>query len=277
MKRYAPANLRRPDHYTDAFDRLIKPAIGKIGITELKRRHIAELLDAIEDDNGPVMATRALSYVRSDLNWYATRDDIVEDASSRSIGRARPRHTRTIGTTNSRFASFGLCSPRSETSASPVRSCRLTATRRQEAIGMMWTEINEDVWTIPASRYKTGRDHVVPLSAAAQAIIVSQSASGPRVFPGRHGAALSTGRNAGLAPWTVHDLRRTSRSLMSRAEVRPDIAERVLGHAIPGIRGVYDRHEFIAEKRDALERLAALIDRIVNPPPGVVIPLREVR
>ena len=142
---------------------------------------------------------------------------------------------------------------------------------------MMWTEINEDVWTIPASRYKTGRDHVVPLSAAAQAIIVSQSASGPRVFPGRHGAALSTGRNAGLAPWTVHDLRRTSRSLMSRAEVRPDIAERVLGHAIPGIRGVYDRHEFIGEKRDALERLAALIDRIVNPPPGVVIPLREAR
>ena len=68
MKRYAPENLRRPDVYIDAFDRLVKPAIGKIGITDLKRRRIAEMLDVIEDNNGAVMATRALSYLRSALN-----------------------------------------------------------------------------------------------------------------------------------------------------------------------------------------------------------------
>src|SRR6516162_7147644 len=51
VQRYAPANLRRPDHYIDAFDRLVKPAIGKIGITDLKRRRIAEMLDVIEDNN----------------------------------------------------------------------------------------------------------------------------------------------------------------------------------------------------------------------------------
>jgi hypothetical protein len=52
--------------------------------------------------------------------------------------------------------------------------------------------------------------------------------------------------------------------MMARAGVRPDISERVLAHAIPGVEGVYDRYEYLAEKRDALERLAALIWGIVK-------------
>ena len=64
---------------------------------------------------------------------------------------------------------------------------------------------------------------------------------------------------------------------MSRAGIRPDIAERVLGHVIPGVGGVYDRFEYLSEKRDALEKLAALIERIVNPPSPNVVPLLEAR
>ena len=153
---------------------------------------------------------------------------------------------------------------------------------------MLRAEISQDgsTWTIPAARYKTNKDHAVPLSPAAQAIISAQPDCGPRVFPGRGGDALSRGGNLkaaidkaapGLAPWRVHDLRRTARSLMSRAEVRPDIAERVLGHAIQGVGRVYDRHEYLNEKRAALEQLAALIDSIVNPPPANVAPLRRAR
>jgi integrase len=59
-----------------------------------------------------------------------------------------------------------------------------------------------------------------------------------------------------MPPWVLHDLRRTARTLMSRAGVLADIAERVLGHVIPGVRGVYDRWAYLEEKRDALERLA---------------------
>ncbi len=68
-----------------------------------------------------------------------------------------------------------------------------------------------------------------------------------------------------MPSWVLHDLRRTARSLMSRAGVPSDIAERVLGHAIGGVRAVYDRHDFLVEKADALEKLAALVDRIINP------------
>jgi integrase len=63
----------------------------------------------------------------------------------------------------------------------------------------------------------------------------------------------------------VHDLRRTARSLMSRAGVPTDHAERCLGHVIGGVRGVYDKYEYLPEKRRAFEALAALIERIVNP------------
>jgi integrase len=201
-------------------------------------------------------------------------------ARSSSLDRARDRihsddEIRILWPVFGRVGNFGLA----------CRVMLLTGCRRQEVTGMMREEISGDVWTIPANRYKTGRDHVVPLSGAARAIIDAQPQTGPLVFPGKGGGVpLSRGGNhkaaidklaAELAPWTVHDLRRTSRSLLSRAGVRPDVAERVLGHAIPGIGRVYDRYEYWGEKRDALEKLAALVDRIINPPPGVVVPLRE--
>ncbi len=73
-----------------------------------------------------------------------------------------------------------------------------------------------------------------------------------------------------LPRWTNHDLRRTARSLMSRAGVSPDHAERALGHVIGGVRGTYDRHEFKAEKAQAFEALALQIARILNPQENVV-------
>ncbi|HEX3651189.1 MAG TPA: integrase family protein [Rhizomicrobium sp.] len=76
--------------------------------------------------------------------------------------------------------------------------------------------------------------------------------------------------------WTLHDLRRTAKTLMTRAGVRPDISERVLGHVIEGVEGVYDRHDYLAEKKEALERLAAIVTQIANPTEdGKVVPLRR--
>jgi hypothetical protein len=83
-------------------------------------------------------------------------------------------------------------------------------------------------------------------------------------------AATPLDKASGVKGWTLHDLRRTARSLMSRAGISSDHAERCLGHVIGGVRGVYDRHEFHAEKRHAFEALAALIERIVNPKANVV-------
>ena len=72
-------------------------------------------------------------------------------------------------------------------------------------------------------------------------------------------------------------MRRTAKTLMVRAGVRPDISERVLGHVIAGVEGTYDRHSYAEEKRDALEKLAAMIERILNPTTSNVATLNEHR
>jgi integrase len=74
----------------------------------------------------------------------------------------------------------------------------------------------------------------------------------------------------GVSDWTLHDLRRTARSLLSRAGVASDIAEICLGHVLAGVRGTYDRHEYHAEKKRAFEALAAQVARIVDPSDNVV-------
>ena len=109
--------------------------------------------------------------------------------------------------------------------------------------------------------------------------------SNPYVFAGRgnkHINAWSQSKAAldaslsGVDPWVLHDLRRTARSLMARAGVRPDVAERVMGHVIGGVEGVYDRHSYRDEKADALKRLASLVEIIINPPVGNVVPIAGV-
>ena len=70
---------------------------------------------------------------------------------------------------------------------------------------------------------------------------------------------------SGVTGWTIYDLRRTARSLMSRAKVPADHAERALGHVIGGVREVYDRHEYIDEKRAAFEALADIVRDALKP------------
>jgi integrase len=142
-------------------------------------------------------------------------------------------------------------------------------------------EIKDGVWTIPAARYKTGADIDLPLSAAGLDVIKSLprigadkyvfTRDGERPFQGHSTAKAKLDKACGFSDWVVPDLRRTARSLMSRAGVSSDIAEQCLGHKLPGVRAVYDRHRYLEEKRHAFEAIAALIDRIVNPPAGNVV------
>jgi integrase len=162
-----------------------------------------------------------------------------------------------------------------------VRFLLLTAARRDEAAEMSRTEIKAGVWTIPASRYKTGADTDLPLSAAAIAVLESLprigsdrfvfTRDGERPFQGHSSAKSKLDMAVGFSDWVIHDLRRTARSLMSRAGVSSDIAEICLGHKLPGVRAIYDRHRYLVEKRHAFEALAALVERIVKALPDHVV------
>jgi integrase len=160
-----------------------------------------------------------------------------------------------------------------------VRFLLLSAARRNEAAEMTWAELDGAEWTLPAERNKTKVDLLRPLSGAAMAILAEQKlaqAGGPFVF--RKGSLSDLKRAfdwaCGVSGWTFHDLRRTARSLMSRAGIPSDHAERCLGHVIGGVRGVHDRHEYLEEKRRAFEALASQVDRIVNPPAANVVAIR---
>jgi len=163
-----------------------------------------------------------------------------------------------------------------------VRFLLLTAARRSEGAGLSWEEIGDARWVLPACRNKVKLNLVRPLSAAAQKLLEERPHIGgcPYVFTygNKPLASFSQSKEefdeaCGVTGWTLHDLRRTARTLMSRAGVNPDHAERCLGHVMPGIRDNYDRHEFYDEKRKAFEALAAQIERIVNPVENVV-PMR---
>ena len=153
-----------------------------------------------------------------------------------------------------------------------VRFLLLTAARRGEATSLEWSEISDGVWTLPSAKNKTGEVLIRPLSRAAQDLLSSLPRIGEFVFTragtgpigGLAGCKKDLSYASGVSDWRIHDLRRTSRSLMSRAGVPSDHAERCLGHVIGGVRGVYDRHSFQSEMADAYEKLARLIAEIVT-------------
>jgi integrase len=167
-----------------------------------------------------------------------------------------------------------------------VRFLLLTGARRDEGTYLRWQELSNGAWTLPAIRNKTGRELVRPLSKAAQDIIAECpriegcefvfSLNGRTAIGGLSRFKRKLDEASGTSNWTIHDLRRSARSLMSRANVPSDHAERALGHVIGGVRGVYDRHKFVAEMERAYEALAQLVERIVNPPPeGKVIEMKR--
>jgi integrase len=305
MDRYVrkEAKLRSADLIEATLVRLVYPEIGKLGIYDIRRSHVVAMLDEIADDSGPVMADRTLAYVRKAFNWWATRDDDFVPPIVKGMARTKTKkraRTRVLADDEIRDVWAGLgtikdpaCYP------AYVKTLLLTATRRNESARMSTTELDGDVWTIEGVRYKTGLDHVVPLSAAARKLIVGVPAPKVRrnasfIFSTTDGEVPFSGFSKAkvdldkaiadiredegrdpMAHWVLHDLRRTARSLMSRAKVPTDHAERALGHVIGGVRETYDRYEYLDEKRTAFEALAAMVDVILNPPQDNVVMLRR--
>ena len=265
-----------------ALERHVYPTLGARPIAEIRRSEIVRLLDQIEEGSGSTMATLTLAIVRKIMNWHATRSDDFLSPIVRGMARTqRSEQARERILTDDELrkiwaANYGVF-------GSFVRFLLLTAARRTEVARMIWAELQGSDWTLPAARNKTGLDLVRPLSRAAQAILAALPKAGEFVWSTNGGAAPIGGfaqfkrrfdAASGTNGWALHDLRRTARSLMSRAGVPTDHAERCLGHVIGGGRGVYDRHEYHSEKRQAFEALAGLIERIVSGAQAGVVQLK---
>jgi integrase len=266
-----------------ALDRHVYPTLGARPIAEIRRSEIVRLLDQIEEGSGAAMATQTLAIIRKVMNWHATRSDDFMSPIVRGMARTQPSEQareRILSDEELRKIWRTDCGMFGDY----IHFLLLTAARRNEVAGMTWHEVDGSDWTLPAARNKTGVELVRPLSPAAQAILATLPKGRQFVWsPNGGGKALTSFSNykatfdkaSGVSGYRLHDLRRTARSLMSRAGVDKDHAERCLGHVIGGVRGVYDRHEYHREKAQAFEALAAIIERIVSGSQADVVPMRR--
>src|SRR5712691_9623995 len=262
--------------------RLVYRTLGARQIDEIKRTDIVRLLDKIEDENGPVMADRTLATLRRLMNWHAGRSDDFRSPIVRGMTRTKTkeRARERVLTDDELRAVWRAAEDAPGPAGAFVQFLLLTGARRSEAAGMARGELDGADWTLPARRNKTKVDLVRPLSAAAMTAIgkLPGIGKGDLIFTTDGERPLSTfgrlkidlDKRCDVAGWTLHDLRRTARSLMSRAGVSSDHAERCLGHVMAGFRGTYDRYEYHREKARAFEALAAQIERILNSQENVV-------
>jgi len=282
--------LRSADQIERGFDVYVRPRIGDKSVYNLQRSDIKTMLAEIAKEHGPVMADRVLAYVRKAFNWQMINDDRFKSPIVRGMARTKPKQRarkRTLTDEEIRDVWAALetadvpeCYPRF------LKSLLFNAARRNECSRMNSLEVEGGIWLIPGSRYKTKLDHAIPITDAFSELIgckpaeckrnswyVFSTTDGIRPFSGFSKAKKALDSEiarirseAGREPmprWTLHDMRRTGRSLMSRAKVPTDHAERVLGHVIGGVRETYDRYEYLDEKRDALTRLSNLLLEII--------------
>jgi integrase len=271
--------LRTLDQRVSILNRLVYPAIGSRPVGEVRRSDIVRLLDKIEAGAGPRMADVSLAVLRRIFHWHEVREDDFVSPIIRGMGRTNTKErARSRILTDDELRAVWAAAPEGPFGAL-VKFLLLTTARRNEAAAMRWDEVDATgIWTLPASRSKTKVDVARPLNKTARVLLAEQ----PRFHGCDHiftlnacspltnfsGCKTKLDAVSGVRGWRLHDLRRTARSLLSRAGVNADIAERCLGHAMPTIRATYDRHQYVAEMAHAFEALAALIERIVAGKPG---------
>lgn len=272
--------LRSAGERESALRRLVFPVLGGRQINTITRTQISQLLDTIEDNSGTRSADLCLAYLRKIFNWYAIQSDSFSSPIVRGMSRYDAAANR-----RKRFLSDDEIRTlwRATETGGPLHACvrflLLTGARRNEAANLRRDEINGAEWLLPAARHKNKRvDLLRPLSAAALAIVSAQPHIGnsPYVFTTTGakpiqfgGSARAFMKDCGVRGWRIHDLRRTARTLLARAKIDTDIAEKCLGHLPSGLRDTYDQHKYQHEMAHAFAELAAQIERIVSPTDNV--------
>jgi integrase len=288
LKRHVRKNkLRSGDELERIVERYITPRIGDRPFVEIRRNDIAQLLDVIEDDHGVGMADGVLGTLRMMALWYQTRNENYEPPFTKNMRRTpKQNRKRSRVLTDAELRAVWRHAGDAGAFGDVVKLLLLTAQRRDKVLTIRWSDIDKTgLWTIRTKEREKGNAGAIWLSKLALEIIRKQ----PRfvgndfVFAGHRGVkAFNFAKSkrkfdvgCGVSGWRLHDLRRTARSLMSRAKCSSELAEMVLGHSLGEIRKTYDVFEYLEEKSHVLRELAALLDHIINPPADNVRPLRE--
>lgn len=246
-------------------------------VETITRAEAHGLLDDVVTEHGAAKGRELRKHLTKMFNWAADRGHLI---ASPLAGMRRPEmgyvaRERVLSMEELRRV-WDAAAEAAYPFGDMVRLLILTGQRRSEVAEMErgWVDDEHRAVEIPASRYKTKRPHVFPLSAPAWALVQSlprwnggdclfSTTSGARPVSGFSKAkarldelVTAAGAKRGLPPlpeWTVHDLRRSAATHMARLGVQQEHIERVLGHVVQGVAGTYNRYSYLDEKRAALE------------------------
>jgi integrase len=287
----------RPRSYTELARHLTdhSRALNGLLVTKIQQRDVAAVLSAVHARGHAATANRVRTSLSSFFAWALSEglvdgNPVINTKRTKEVARDRvldPTELRLIWK-NLEDDHFG----------SIMKLLALTGQRASEIAGMRWSELKDDELILPPERSKNHREHSIPLSKPARAIIAAQPRRpgadgelrdllfgfgvGPFSGWGKSMEFLNKriAKEAGRAPphWTPHDLRRSFATHASGLGIQPHIIEVILNHVSgfrSGVSGIYNRHSYDAEKRTALDRWAAYLLAIVEDRESNVTPLRR--
>lgn len=277
--------------------RHLKAQFGSRRIDELGRADIIAALDAIAPGK-VAMRSSVFSYGRILWKWAFARE-LVDVIPFAALSAPAKPVSRDVVLSDTELPIVWRATRKVEYPFGPAfRLLLLTGQRRSEVFGMTWEELDKKAatWTIPADRAKNNQAHVVPLSAMAVAEITAMltqlGQKAPTEWPKR-GLVFTTNNKtaasgiskaklrldaaaddiakegeAKVPAWRLHDLRRTVATGLQKLGVRMEVTEAVLNHisgSKAGVVGIYQRHDWAGEKREALDRWASHVAGLIAP------------
>lgn len=287
----ARAHLRSADEIKRILNRNVLPVLGDRLADTVTRGDVTRLIDEIARD-APTMARAVHAQLSAFYSWAMPRLDRLPANPCRDAGRPEKAKARDRVLSDLELAAvWQIADAEALPWGAGLKLLILTGARREEVFAADRAEfdLKAKEWNIPAERAKNGVAHIVPLSAPALAVLrgIPEIEGSPKLFPtrtvARQGEAGPSGfskaqarfrvdldkrlkREAG-PHWQLHDIRRTVATGLQRLGVRYEVTEAVLNHlsgARAGVAGVYQRHDWKAEKRRALDAWARHITKLVS-------------
>jgi integrase len=246
-------------------------------IHEISKRDVIEVIAAVEQRGASVAANKTLKAIKTFLRWCVGRA-VLDHSPAEGIPLPTKEVARDRVLTDDELARVIIAAREiGGPYGGIVELLALTGQRREEAARCLWNEIDlqNQVWSLPNLRTKNAKPHIVHLSDQAVAVLRQAKTQSSFVFSltgacpfqdfGRAKCELDA--KSGVSGWRLHDLRRTCVSGMAALGVAPHVADKILNHqsgTISGVAAVYQRHQFLSERKEALERWGAHVARIVT-------------
>jgi integrase len=269
-------------------------------LSSISRADVVRLLDAIVAAGAEIGANRTLAYLRALFNWAVKRGRLLSSPVSGVDAPTKERtRDRVLSDDELRWL-WRACEKIDWPFGPLVKLLLLTGQRRDEVATLRWSELDFDkrTWTLPREKAKNNRAHEIHVSDAAIEVLRSLPRTGALLFTSTGSTAVSGFSRAKrrldvamfaaksdqpsapcepIPPWVLHDLRRTTATGMARLNFPPHVVDKVLNHVsgtIRGVAAVYNRFEYLEERRAALEAWGRYVENITTPSTPKVVALR---